>query len=71
MQQVTATAGEVVVAKVPPDPGTWTFRYWSSEYQRWFTSIDYKTEQEALDFASKKERYRIVRIPGEEVKDGK
>lgn len=71
MQQVTATAGEVVVAKVPPDPGIWTFRYWSSEHHRWFTSIDYRTEEEARQIACMKERYRIVRIPGEEVKDGK
>jgi len=73
MQQVTATAGEVVVAKRKKCPTMWCFQ-WLSGAGHW--DMIYETKRNLLDGCiadaiENKQPYRIVRIPGEEVKDGK
>lgn len=74
MQQVTATAGEVVVAKVPPRPEMWVCMYFATGPQEWCAFEPSTTEGVAKSNGRYCKRrgmkFEIVRIPAEEVKDG-
>lgn len=76
MNEVTATAGGVVVPKgasVPnkPLPKTYIMFWWEDE--RWYslTCDDSNIKRLIDDGVRHKQAYCIVHIPGEEVKDGK
>jgi len=79
MQQVTATAGEVVVPKVPEIPKfkeCWRVetQYFDRSSRTFFQvmGIPYENPERAKEDGDRQGHpYRIVRIPGEEVKDAK
>ena len=73
MNEVTATAGEVVVAKVPRLTDMYTVQYVRGH--RWVIyseQLSYAdAERLAKALCEGGQPYRIVHIPAEEVKDGK